>query len=178
MLVCLVLLLSLAAMAQDVAQSTPQPAVIRELSPPTYPPLARAARISGPVEVDLILRKDGEIESASVVSGHPMLKDTALESARKSKYDCAECTEELSTRRIIYNFELGEAVDCKLVPLPENSPLTGSYPCLRQSGNTVTLIVTPFIISDPAVYLTWRVRSIECLYLWKCRTKNSQDRHE
>jgi protein TonB len=40
---------------------------------PTYPPLARQAGISGDVELKLEIRKDGSVQSATVVSGHPML---------------------------------------------------------------------------------------------------------
>lgn len=39
----------------------------------TYRPLPRRANITGDVELKLEVRKDGSIQSASVVSGHPML---------------------------------------------------------------------------------------------------------
>jgi TonB family protein len=40
---------------------------------PTYPLLAKLARIEGPVQVDMHVGSDGRVESVSVKSGHPML---------------------------------------------------------------------------------------------------------
>jgi TonB family protein len=65
------------------------------LVPPTYPPLARAARIAGDVQVRIGVRRDGTVASAEVVSGHPMLQPAALASAQKSTFRCSpECTDE------------------------------------------------------------------------------------
>ncbi|MGA3090215.1 MAG: TonB family protein [Terriglobales bacterium] len=44
----------------------------------TYPPLARQANITGDVELKLEIRKNGSIQSVSVVNGHPMLTQAAL----------------------------------------------------------------------------------------------------
>jgi TonB family protein len=164
MLVGLAFLLS-SVMAQSAAQSIPQPAVIRELSPPTYPPLARQARVIGTVEVDVLLRKNGAIESASVVSGNPMLKDAALESARKSKFECYECSETLTTRRIKYSFELGEAVVYE-----RGKPFNSQAPNVSQSESTITITARPIIVSEaPERYYQFRsVRSVKCFYLWRC----------
>jgi protein TonB len=57
----------------------------------TYPPLARQANITGDVELKLEIRKDGSIQSASVVSGHPMLTQAALNSAQRSHFECRGC---------------------------------------------------------------------------------------
>lgn len=48
---------------------------------PLYPPLARQARIAGPVVVEIIVSPEGRVESARALSGHPMLKEAALEAA-------------------------------------------------------------------------------------------------
>jgi TonB family protein len=70
--------------------------VLTKLSPPIYPPLARQARITGDVKIQLRIRKDGGIESAEVVSGHAVLKQAALESAQQSQFECQGCGQALT----------------------------------------------------------------------------------
>jgi periplasmic protein TonB len=53
---------------------------------PTYPALARTARIQGSVELRAIISKEGTIENLRVVSGHPMLAQAALEAVRQWRY--------------------------------------------------------------------------------------------
>lgn len=53
---------------------------------PTYPPLARTARIQGSVEIRAIISKEGTIENLHVVSGHPMLAQAAVEAVRQWRY--------------------------------------------------------------------------------------------
>jgi protein TonB len=49
---------------------------------PTYPPLAKAARVSGAVVVEVIINEEGGVVSARAVSGHPLLRDPAVNAAR------------------------------------------------------------------------------------------------
>jgi len=53
---------------------------------PSYPPLARQARVQGPVVLHAIIGKDGAIESLTVISGHPMLQSAAVEAIKQWKY--------------------------------------------------------------------------------------------
>jgi len=53
---------------------------------PTYPPLAKTARIQGDVVLQAVISKDGNIENLRVVSGHPMLVQSALDAVRQWKY--------------------------------------------------------------------------------------------
>jgi protein TonB len=53
---------------------------------PTYPPLARQARVQGTVELRAIISKAGMIENLVVVHGHPMLATSALEAVRQWRY--------------------------------------------------------------------------------------------
>ncbi len=53
---------------------------------PTYPPLARQARIQGTVMLAAVISKDGSIENLHVISGHPMLTQAALEAVKQWKY--------------------------------------------------------------------------------------------
>jgi protein TonB len=53
---------------------------------PVYPPLARQARIQGTVLLRAQISKDGSIENLQLVSGHPMLVQSALDAVRQWKY--------------------------------------------------------------------------------------------
>jgi protein TonB len=53
---------------------------------PAYPPLARSARIQGTVVLQAVISKQGTIENLSVLSGHPMLVQAALDAVRHWRY--------------------------------------------------------------------------------------------
>lgn len=53
---------------------------------PTYPPLARQARIQGSVVLQAVIGKDGSIQNLKLVSGHPMLAPAAIEAVRQWRY--------------------------------------------------------------------------------------------
>ena len=109
--------------------------VLGKLLPPTYPPLARTARVIGDVQIQLSIRRDGSIESTSVVSGHPLLTQAALESAQKSTFDCHNCRADGNTYGLTYSFRLrDDKAPCGKVEIDKE----------------------------------WHVRSLKCLYLWKC----------
>ena len=46
--------------------------------PPSYPPLARQARISGLVLLEANISVDGTIENVRVITGHPLLAPAAV----------------------------------------------------------------------------------------------------
>lgn len=49
---------------------------------PAYPPLAKAAQISGSVVVEVTIDEEGNVISARAISGHPLLEDAAVAAAR------------------------------------------------------------------------------------------------
>jgi TonB family protein len=53
---------------------------------PITPPLAKAIKLTGPVIVEVIIDEDGDVESARLLSGHPLLKDAAEAAARKWEF--------------------------------------------------------------------------------------------
>jgi protein TonB len=53
---------------------------------PVYPQIARQARISGTVELAAIIGEDGHIQQLSVVSGHPLLRQSALDAVKQWVY--------------------------------------------------------------------------------------------
>jgi protein TonB len=53
---------------------------------PVYPPLARQARIQGNVVLHAIIDKDGKVSELQVISGHPLLVQSALEAVKNWRY--------------------------------------------------------------------------------------------
>ena len=152
------------ASAQEPGASAPVTWIaIVNLSPPAYPPSARQARIVGDVKIQLEVRQDGTIASAEVVSGHPMLKQAALESAQKSQFECRGYAAELTRYLVTYSFEI--AGDCHFGPHCEQ--LDEVQPRITQARDQIRLTVGPACLCDPAAEFE-RVRSAKCLYLWKC----------
>jgi protein TonB len=53
---------------------------------PTYPPLAKAARVQGTVKFEAVIAKDGTIQNLHVISGPPLLVNAALEAVKQWQY--------------------------------------------------------------------------------------------
>ena len=53
---------------------------------PTYPPLARSARVQGSVILEAIIDRGGRVENLKVLSGHPLLVPAAFEAVQQWRY--------------------------------------------------------------------------------------------
>jgi periplasmic protein TonB len=53
---------------------------------PTYPPLARAARVQGTVVLKVKIDKSGEVQKVKLVSGHPLLVSAAIDAVKQWKF--------------------------------------------------------------------------------------------
>jgi hypothetical protein len=155
--------------ANQPAPAEPGP-VIAELSTPYYPPIARAAHVSGDVVVAITFQIDGSVATATVVSGPMMLRQVALESALKSRFSCLMCESYPVSMQLTYKFELGETIYCSEAPDPESGRKPERpYPQVTHTANVVSIYTRPFGTCDPEAVITkTRSRSIRCLYLWKC----------
>ncbi len=69
---------------------------------PTYPDLARKMSISGTVKIEVVVSPNGTVKDARVVGGHPVLASSALDAAKKWRFEPAG-TE--STGIIDFKFE-------------------------------------------------------------------------
>lgn len=125
-LTCTLLTLSLCfasiAFAQEPQREEPQPPKIIRKSggvfqgsatrrvEPTYPPLAKAARVSGSVVVEVTVDEEGNVISARALSGHPLLKDAAVGAARGWRFKPTllqgEPVKVIGT--ITFNFNMGD----------------------------------------------------------------------
>lgn len=53
---------------------------------PTYPTLAKAARVQGDVVLSAVIDTNGDIKNLSLVSGHPMLVPAAIAAVQQWRY--------------------------------------------------------------------------------------------
>jgi TonB family protein len=97
------------------ATGTPalEPVVLNKLFPPVYPPLARQARITGDVKMQVTIRQDGSVASVEVISGHPMLKQAAVDSVQKSTFECRRCGEMVTSFPMTYTFGFFDSGGCR-----------------------------------------------------------------
>lgn len=56
------------------------------LHKPAYPTIAKTAGAKGEVKVQVLIDENGKVISASTVSGHPLLKATAVQAALQSRF--------------------------------------------------------------------------------------------
>ena len=60
--------------------------LLLEKTLPIYPPIAKAARVTGTVVLQVTISKTGEVESLHVVSGPAMLQQAALDAVKHWRY--------------------------------------------------------------------------------------------
>jgi TonB family protein len=76
---------------------------------PDYPSVAKRARASGTVTVQITVDEQGNVASAHAISGHPLLRGAGEEAARRAKFTpTLLCGKPVKvTGSITYNFVLG-----------------------------------------------------------------------
>jgi hypothetical protein len=114
------------------------------------------------------VRPDGKTEVA-FESGHPMLKQAALDSAEKSRFECREC-DSTATYQLVYSFRLAKGSDCcsaMSVPARVTLEPQRSDQNIQQQAH-ITIAADEICLCDPPAQLTKKSRSLKCLYLWKC----------
>jgi TonB family protein len=57
--------------------------------PPQYPAIAKAQRLSGKVEIDALVDKNGNVANTKVISGPPLLYGAAVDAVKQWKYSPA-----------------------------------------------------------------------------------------
>ena len=70
----------------EVFDKEVKPGRVIVLPKPTYSPLARAAHVSGTVEVQVLIGLDGSVIAAAAISGHPLLLASAVSAARDTRF--------------------------------------------------------------------------------------------
>ena len=86
------------------APSDAPPAVVSAVAP-VYPPAAWAARATGVVFIEVKVDSAGAVTSAEWASGHPLLKDTSLQAARRWRFAAAHGAEGARTAKLTFLFD-------------------------------------------------------------------------
>jgi protein TonB len=68
-----------------VSQGVSEGLLVTKVTPP-YPPMAKMARVQGAVVLQAVISKKGNIENLRVMSGHPMLVQSALDAVKQWRY--------------------------------------------------------------------------------------------
>ncbi|HEX8491648.1 MAG TPA: TonB family protein [Pyrinomonadaceae bacterium] len=78
------------------------------LPKPAYPAIARAARASGTVTVQVTVDESGKVTEARAVSGHPLLQQAAVQAARQARFSPTQLAGKpvKVTGTLSYKFEL------------------------------------------------------------------------
>ena len=175
-LVLAVLFAGRSAFAQSGSEEKAGPhVVLKSLSAPVYPQMARISRLSGDVRITVSIRADGSIDNVQVLSGDPIFFPIAIESAKQSKFECRGCSNSVAERILLYSFKAStEPPDpccCSSGhPANPNLPPTVEF---AVAEDHITLIAPPVCVCPDACSEAWAkarssYRSAKCLYLWKC----------
>ena len=87
------------------AQSAQNEEIVRRAKTkvqPTYPELAHRMNISGTVKIEVTVALNGTVKEARVVGGHPVLAQSALDAAKRWRFEPAASE---STGVIDFKFE-------------------------------------------------------------------------
>ena len=80
----------LAACLEGDCESRSEDALLKgkalSLPRPAYPPIARAAHVSGTVTVTVIIDTEGNVIAAAAIDGHPLLRAACVSAARNSRF--------------------------------------------------------------------------------------------
>jgi TonB family protein len=69
----------------QIGGNVPESKPIRRVEP-VYPELAKEARVQGKVTLKITVDKEGNVTDVSVIAGHPLLDDAAVNAVRQWKY--------------------------------------------------------------------------------------------
>jgi TonB family protein len=114
----------IASMDLKVSRSVLQGGATRKVQP-AYPAIAKAARAQGSVQVEVTISESGEVMNAQAISGHPMLREAALQAAKQWRFKPTELSGvPVKTQGVItFNFDSGKTAtpseDVPLTPLTE-----------------------------------------------------------
>ncbi len=112
-----------------------QPSVLSTAAP-VYPPLARAAMISGKVLVELEIDSLGAVTSISTITGHPLLRTASEKAARQYSFQ-PDTETRARTARLTFIFTLvnvlAEKVRSPLILSPYQVEVRGGIPAVERS---------------------------------------------
>jgi len=116
---------------------------ITETAQPAYPPIARAAHVSGKVILLVNFGRDGRPLNIRVLSGPPLLQHEAIEFVKTWQANDFTGPRECP---VVISFELTDKYSCGVPPEAR---------CFRREDTQHFVVLgTPLVISDPGGTLT------------------------
>jgi TonB family protein len=113
----------------DVAQAN----LVMQVQP-VYPPLAQAARVQDYVMLQAVIGKDGKVGNLTILRGHPLLNEAALQAVQQWQYKpqilAGQPIDVITT--ITVNFSLGPVPNAPRLP-PGTASISG---ILRQADGS------------------------------------------
>ena len=118
------------------------------------------------------IRQDGAVDSVVVESGPPLLRESAVTSAKQSQFECRACTEQLVQYRLVYTFGIEGECPCEAreTQSTKKEPEQRLTPDVSDAQHHVSVVAQILCICDPPS--KYKVRSAKCLYLWRCGTRD------
>ncbi|GEM_PF-455459 len=121
------------------------------LPKPVYPEIARTAKVSGSVTVEITIDESGNVISATAVSGHPLLKDAAVQAASGAKFSPTLLSGQpiKVTGNLVYNFALennninGGVLNGKAISLP-----APAYPQIAKTARASGSVNVQVVIDE------------------------------
>ena len=109
--------------------SAEQPAVISAAAP-WYPDVAKAARVSGDVIVEVEIAPSGTVSAARSIEGHTLLRQRSVEAAARWKFAAAEKAGARKAR-LTFSFHLPKRREDEVPPLfePPYKVVVASFTC-------------------------------------------------
>ena len=74
----------------DLSKGVLQGFAVKRVNPWPYPPAAKAAKVAGIVQVQVTISEEGKVIDATALTGHPLLRDAAVEAARQWEFKPTE----------------------------------------------------------------------------------------
>lgn len=105
---------------------------------PDYPPLAKLGRVQGRVMLQVSVRSDGSVSEASLMSGHPLLAQAALEAVRSWTF-AVRPTEQRITTMVEFKLpgDAGHPAGVTAPPVQSGSTTSGGVPSRITVGANV-----------------------------------------
>jgi len=91
-LLAVVTLVGVFSLSHAGAQTSPNDEINRRAKTkvqPFYPDLARKMNITGTVKIEVTVAPNGTVKEARVMGGHPVLANSALDAAKKWRFEPA-----------------------------------------------------------------------------------------
>ena len=92
----------------DLSKGVLQGFAVKRVNPWPYPPAAKAAKVAGIVQVQVTISEEGKVIDATALTGHPLLRDAAVEAARQWEFKPTEAsgTPVKAQSTLTFNFTL------------------------------------------------------------------------